>query len=140
VILKGFDARRAGAYRWRQGDPARDLDLYGSPVPSNNIVIVRLDKCRIWDCGDTKCGRSDGQHQHFSAQDAPQAVPLAYAGTWYGFAEWQYENTNGWFQRVLFVKDGTVYKARLHKDEPPESAKIRLFGKGILVGKDRILQ
>lgn len=138
--LKGFDARRAGAFRYRHGDPTRDVDRDGEPVESNYIVIVRLDACRIWTCGGTKCGRSDGEHQHYDPKDAPQAIALAYGGTWYGYAEWKHTDKDGWFCPVYLVKDGIVYKARVKADEPPESARVRLFGQGVIVGKDRILQ
>lgn len=140
--LKGFQAKRTGVFRSRPGDPARDLDLYGNPVPTNYAVIVRLDECRIWDCADPACGdlpKWGGQHQHYSAKDAPQATPLAYCGTWYGYAEWRMTGNDGWWRPVLFVKDGDVYKSRFKAEQPPEHERIRLFGKGIIVGKDQIL-
>ena len=142
VKIKGFDARRVGAYRWRYGDPARDLTLDGDPVKSNYFVVVRLDQCRIYNCFAKTCGRAE-MHQHYDAEKAAQAVRLAYCGTYYGYGEWRYNAGrpgDRWSCPYFFVHDGLVYKARAHAEEAPESARLRLFGNGIIVGKDRVLK
>lgn len=148
--IRGFDAQRQKSYRWRYGDPARDLTLDGDPVQPNYVVIVRLKQCRIWTCTDSKCGRGEPTHQHYDAREAPQAVRLNYGGTGYGYGEWKQGRTEAfgkkfadecqWYCPVFIVYDGYVYRAVQRRSEPPESARLRLFGKGILVSKDRVLK
>lgn len=141
MIIKGYDARLITRARFRLADPARDVDLYGEPLAAPHLVFVTLAECRVWGCVDKTCTRKE-KHTHYDPQDAPQHVQLAMAGTWYGFDEWSFsERTGFWGRGVWFANEGRVYKARLtaKDNEPPEDARLRLFARGIIVGKDRIL-
>lgn len=144
--IDGFNARRTRAYGWRHGNPETDVDLYGRPVASNHIVIVRMKHCEVRDCDNPDCRREDS-HQHYYPEKAKQAFPLAYGATYRGYTEWKptYDAFNTilimkWACDVFFVRDAVVYKAVSYREDISNQDKERLFRKGIVTNGRKVLK
>ena len=113
----GVQCRESIAYSWRNGNPETDVDSDGKPVKRNYIVLVRIKDCPIVE--------KDGG-RYYQPKDVPQAMPLAYGGTNYGYGKSKVVNgshrwVGGEFMSsyiktpYYFVKDGRVYAGACYR-------------------------
>ena len=134
MIHDGVRCRESRAYGWRHGNPETDVDLYGNPVKSNYIVIVRAKDCPVV----TKDGR-----EYYQPEGVPQAFPIAHGGTYYGYGKcqvvlngegrWVRVNRNGkteaeWLFTYVktpyyCVRDGRVYVGACYREYNEDAKK-----------------
>lgn len=112
MVFDGITFRKLSNYGWRNGDPTRDVDLHGKPVPSNYLVIVKLKDCVVFD-------------GIYDSLDAPQAFPIAYTLTNMGYGKASIldgESVGTWNKKkmrrtpVYLVHSGKVWSGAITKE------------------------
>lgn len=78
MIIKGFKTRESSTLSFRMGNPLTDVDSHGNPVQNSYIVLVNRKDCPIVNKNGSR---------YIDTKDVPQAVVIAYGGTYYGYGE-----------------------------------------------------
>jgi hypothetical protein len=103
----GIEVRYNKRYGWRNANPETDVDIYGDPVPSNHVVLVKMADCEI-------VTKDDGRKVYLS-KGVKQAIRLAYYGTHYGGGKPRNRIGGGSTIPYYLVYDGHVYSGTIRR-------------------------